>query len=862
VTSPAGRATVELDADGSHLGPSIKREVNRALRNTKFNLRPMAVQFKAISGLILKATAAMGALSTAIVGGASAVNVLVAAAAALAPVLGAGLAALPGLVLAGASAMIILKAAIAGVGDAFSAAIEGDGEKFAEAIAKLAPAARAAAVAFRDLVNAAKPVQQAIQQAFFVGIAAGIRNLQNSVTQLRGEAVQVATAMGGIVREALGLAGTKQVVAPIEAVLRGLAAALNEAKAAVGPLIVGFASLAGQAGAFGQDFGAAIAAAGTRFGEFLQGVDLAALFESAMNVLRPLGDLLADLGAIGSAVFGALGVDGAVALGAIGQVVGAMADFVRSAEGAAALNTLGEAMQQIAGAAGQVFVELLKALVPALVQIAPLAGVLATSIAQILVPALKAVAPLLASAASTLSDLFTPLARDANLLRDLAAGALLVAAAIKIIRTAIVAWTVVQWALNVALTANPIGIIIVAIGALIAGIVLAYRNSETFRKIVDAAFRAVGQAAVWLWEHAIKPTWEAIKGFFVGAGRVFAALPGQIGSALNAAFDAGLRAIGVGIAILILAFKKFPGMAIGAIKALPGVLANFFSSLWARVRNTTMAGINAVTGFMRSLPGRIFAAVRSLSGLLTGFFSSLWARVRSSTASGVSSVVGFVRSLPGRIVAAVSALPRLLRGAFNAAIGAARSAAVSGFNNIVGFVRSVPARIAALKDKMLSAGLALIRGLMSGLGRVGGFIGDIAGSITGAIKGFLNRVISRINEGIASVDDALPFTSLPRIPQLAKGGLTTGEGLASLHPRELVLPLEDRRVTDLLARALRAADDRARDSLGGAQFGDTVVFVEIDGQQLQGRIVRTVRGEVSEANRSLKSRVKAGATRR
>src|SRR5690606_19560985 len=72
-------------------------------------------------------------------------------------------------------------------------------------------------------------------------------------------------------------------------------------------------------------------------------------------------------------------------------------------------------------------------------------------------------------------------------------------------------WTGVQWLLNAAMSANPIGIIIVAIVALVAAIVLAYRNSETFRNIVQAVFRAVGAAATWLWENAIKPAWEAIK---------------------------------------------------------------------------------------------------------------------------------------------------------------------------------------------------------------------------------------------------------------------------------------------------------------------------------------------------------------
>lgn len=52
-----------------------------------------------------------------------------------------------------------------------------------------------------------------------------------------------------------------------------------------------------------------------------------------------------------------------------------------------------------------------------------------------------------------------------------------------------------QWLLNAALSANPIGLVVVALVALTAGVVLAYKKSETFRDIVDGAF-SVAKSAV------------------------------------------------------------------------------------------------------------------------------------------------------------------------------------------------------------------------------------------------------------------------------------------------------------------------------------------------------------------------------
>jgi hypothetical protein len=77
----------------------------------------------------------------------------------------------------------------------------------------------------------------------------------------------------------------------------------------------------------------------------------------------------------------------------------------------------------------------------------------------------------------------------------LAAGILVANVALKayeavqiLVRGATAAWAAGQWLLNAALTANPIGIVIVAVAALVAGIIIAYRHSETFRDAISKAW--------------------------------------------------------------------------------------------------------------------------------------------------------------------------------------------------------------------------------------------------------------------------------------------------------------------------------------------------------------------------------------
>jgi len=57
----------------------------------------------------------------------------------------------------------------------------------------------------------------------------------------------------------------------------------------------------------------------------------------------------------------------------------------------------------------------------------------------------------------------------------------------------VTAWNVVQGILNLTLAANPIGIVVLAIAALVAGFIVAYNTSEDFRRIVDGALNWVKQ---------------------------------------------------------------------------------------------------------------------------------------------------------------------------------------------------------------------------------------------------------------------------------------------------------------------------------------------------------------------------------
>lgn len=122
-----------------------------------------------------------------------------------------------------------------------------------------------------------------------------------------------------------------------------------------------------------------------------------------------------------------------------------------------------------------------------------------------LLPAYTAVQNAVASAAE-----FTAQHSDAVLIAvgvvgTLAAGILAANAAFKIyhatqvaVKVATALWSGAQSVLNVILSANPIGLVVVAIGALVAGIIYAYNNSETFRNGVNRLWEGIKSGASWV----------------------------------------------------------------------------------------------------------------------------------------------------------------------------------------------------------------------------------------------------------------------------------------------------------------------------------------------------------------------------
>ena len=110
------------------------------------------------------------------------------------------------------------------------------------------------------------------------------------------------------------------------------------------------------------------------------------------------------------------------------------------------------------------------------------------------------------------------------------------AAAQKVAAVGAKVWAAGQWVLNAAMSANPIGLVVIAIAALVAIFVLAWKHSETFRKIVIGAWTGIKAAALAVGHWFTDTLWPWFKAVGDRIAAMFHSIPSKIKSAFSGLF--------------------------------------------------------------------------------------------------------------------------------------------------------------------------------------------------------------------------------------------------------------------------------------------------------------------------------------
>lgn len=264
-------------------------------------------------------------------------------------------------------------------------------------------------------------------------------------------------------------------------------------------------------------------------------------------------------------------------------------------------------------------------------------------------------------------------------------------------RAATEGMTIAQALLNAVMSANPIGIVLAAVGALVAGLVVLWNTNEGFREAVMNAWQGI--------QDFVGNAIQGIIDFFSNLGTTISQLPQMFSDWLNNVIT---------------------------------TVAEWVTNLATNAANAGSQFVDNVISFVQNLPNNLATLLGTVIVTVMSWVSNMASNAASAGSQFLSNAINFVSQLPGRIASFLSnVISNLVSWAADMASKGAEGA-MNMFNAVVDGLTSLP-------DRVLSIGSDIVRGLWNGINDMVGWIGE-------KIQGFGDSVLSGLKDffGIAS----------------------------------------------------------------------------------------------------------------
>ncbi|MCX4969384.1 phage tail tape measure protein, partial [Streptomyces sp. NBC_00654] len=325
-------------------------------------------------------------------------------------------------------------------------------------------------------------------------------------------------------------------------------------------------------------------------------------------------------------------------------------------------------------------------------------------------------------------------------------------------------WAVAQGILNAVMSANPVGLIVVGILALVAAAIVAYNKVTWFRTAVQAAWAGIKAGWDLLWNGALKPGFEYLKIGLQAIGTAAVWLWSTVLSPVFSAIATAGKVLFTVLAVIVIAPLVIAFKALGAIAGW----------LWNNAIGPAFRGIVALASWWWAGVKVYFGFVKAGLSALGAAASWLWNKAIAPAFRGIvtlaswwwSGVKVYFEYVKTGLRAVGSVGTWLWKNAIKPAFEGISSVASWLYNN-------------ALKpqfDRIKSA----VRLVGDAFGKAKDAIGTAFGKIKSLTKTPVNFVIEWVyTKGIKAVwDKVAGFVGLGKLPAapklLAEGGRTHG----------------------------------------------------------------------------------------
>lgn len=203
--------------------------------------------------------------------------------------------------------------------------------------------------------------------------------------------------------------------------------------------------------------------------------------------------------------------------------------------------------------------------------------------------------------------------------------------AIKLVKGAIAAVKGAMVALNAVMLANPIGLVVAAIAALVAIFVVLWNKCDAFREFWINLWEAI--------KEAFAEVAEAIGEAVSNVAEWFSTLPERIGEAINAVVDW---------------FAQLPGRISSAISEALNAVVNWGQEVYNSLSTGISQAIDAVGQWFDQLPSRIGYALGYAAGSIVSWVQETYTTMTTKIAETIEAVGQWFTSLPDRIAEGLS----------------------------------------------------------------------------------------------------------------------------------------------------------------------------------------------------------------
>lgn len=325
--------------------------------------------------------------------------------------------------------------------------------------------------------------------------------------------------------------------------------------------------------------------------------------------------------------------------------------------------------------------------------------------------------------------------------------------------------TAVQLAFSAALDANPIGMLVVAIGAVVAALTWFFTQTETGKRLWNSF--ATWFAGIWNQiSTACQPALQAIGTFITQTmsqiqqiwqtgWTLITTVLQNVWNTIGPIIMTALTAIITGIQTFTATITPLLQAGIQNIQTIFQTAVTIISTVWNGLWNTISTVVQGAWTIIATVISTALAVIQGIIQLalavVNGNWSAAWSAIQGIVSAVWGGIQGVVSAGIGMVSGVVSAACSTIRSVWAALWNGVGSIVSSVWGGIVGTVSNMVGRVGSVVSGiggtvrsavsgagswLVSAGRNIIQGLING---ITGMVGSLYSSITNALSGLVDK---------------------------------------------------------------------------------------------------------------------------